>query len=54
MPGTIECVGKDSVDVVCGKDLLRIYAVQLEGKKRMAVKDFLLGYSLKQGMVLGE
>lgn len=54
VPGTIECVGKDSVDVVCGKDLLRIYAVQLEGKKRMAVKDFLLGYSLKQGMVLGE
>lgn len=54
LPGAIEAVRKDSFDVACGKDLLRVYAVQLEGKKRMAVKDFLLGYGAEQGMTLGE
>lgn len=54
LPGTVEAVRKDSIDVACGKNLLRIYRVQLEGKKRMSVKDFLLGYTIDQGMVLGE
>ncbi|MDE6972445.1 MAG: methionyl-tRNA formyltransferase [Lachnospiraceae bacterium] len=53
VPGTIETVGKDSVDVACGSGILRVYSLQLEGKKRMAVKDFLLGYTLEPGMVLG-
>ena len=53
LPGEITQVGKDFVDVACGKDILRIYSLQLEGKKRMAVKDFLLGYEIKQGMMLG-
>lgn len=53
LPGEITQVGKDYVDVTCGKDTLRIYSLQLEGKKRMAVKDFLLGYEIKQGMILG-
>lgn len=52
-PGEITQVGKDFVDVSCGKDTLRIYSLQLEGKKRMAVKDFLLGYDMQQGMTLG-
>ncbi len=53
IPGTIETVRKDSVDVACGSGILRVYSLQLEGKKRMAVKDFLLGYTLEPGMVLG-
>lgn len=52
-PGEVAQVGKDFVDVSCGKDTLRIYSLQLEGKKRMAVKDFLLGYEIRQGMTLG-
>lgn len=52
-PGRVEQVGKDFLDVACGKDALRIYSLQLEGKKRMAVKDFLLGYEVSQGMVMG-
>lgn len=52
-PGEIRQVGKDFLDVVCGKDSLRIYSLQLEGKKRMAVKDFLLGYEMSPGMILG-
>ena len=39
IPGTIETVRKDSVDVACGSGILRVYSLQLEGKKRMAVKD---------------
>lgn len=51
-PGTVLKVGKDFIDVVCGRDLLRIREIQPEGKKRMSVKDFLLGYELKPGMRL--
>lgn len=52
-PGTVEGVEKSYLDVACGKGVLRIYSLQLEGKKRMAVKDFLLGYEIKPGMTLG-
>lgn len=53
LPGEIVRVGKDFLDVACKKDSLRIFSLQLEGKKRMAVKDFLLGYEIEQGMTLG-
>ncbi len=53
-PGEITRVNKESFDVETGKDLLRIYTLQLEGKKRMQVKDFLLGYQVKPGMRLGQ
>ncbi|MCR5157109.1 MAG: methionyl-tRNA formyltransferase [Butyrivibrio sp.] len=52
-PGTITAVGKDSFDVLTGEGILRILEVQLEGKKRMTVKDFLLGYHLSEGYKLG-
>jgi methionyl-tRNA formyltransferase len=38
---------------MCGKDALRIWDVQLEGKKRMNVKDFLLGCAVELGEKLG-
>jgi len=53
VPGTVKCVEKDHLDVACGKGALRIYSLQLEGKRRMAVRDFLLGYEVKPGMMLG-
>ena len=53
-PGTVERVQKDSIDVATGKGLLQIRSLQLEGKKRMAVRDFLLGYEIKPGQCLGE
>ncbi len=53
VPGTVKCVEKDYLDVACGKGALRIYSLQLEGKRRMAVKDFLLGYEIEPGMMLG-
>ncbi|MCM1123531.1 MAG: hypothetical protein NC416_13190 [Eubacterium sp.] len=36
-----------------GDGILKITAVQPEGKKRMAVRDFLLGYPVKAGEKLG-
>lgn len=52
-PGTIVAVAKDSIDVACGKGVLRIYELQLEGKKRMDAKSFLLGNQWRVGMFLG-
>ncbi len=52
-PGTIVSVGKDFFDVACGSGNLRIYELQLEGKKRMDTKSFLLGNPWRAGMLLG-
>ncbi len=51
-PGTVIRVEKDAFFVQTGKGALKILAVQPEGKKRMAVKDFLLGYPMKPGETL--
>ena len=48
-PGTVVCVEKDAFYVQTGEGILKILTVQPEGKKRMAVKDFLLGYQIKPG-----
>jgi methionyl-tRNA formyltransferase len=53
-PGTIVGVGKDAVYVKTGNGVLRLLSLQLEGKKRMAVKDFLLGCRMQAGERLGE
>lgn len=53
-PGTIVRVNKDSVDVATGNGVLRILELQLEGKKRMDTKSFLLGNAWKAGMMLGQ
>lgn len=52
--GSIVMVLKDAFYVATGEGLLKVTEVQLEGKRRMKVKDFLLGCPLKRGMLLGE
>lgn len=52
--GTVAKVEKDSFTVNTSKGQLRIKQVQLEGKKRMWVKDFLLGCKMEAGEKLGE
>ncbi len=47
--GTVSEVTRDSFLVNTGNGLLEIFEVQLEGKKRMLVKDFLLGYEINVG-----
>ena len=51
-PGTVIAVEKDAIYVQTGEGALKLTEVQLEGKKRMAVKDFLLGYPVQPGEVL--
>lgn len=54
VPGMILGVEKEAFYVRAGEGVLRILSVQMEGKKRMAVKDFLLGYPIQAGERLGE
>ena len=54
VPGTVVTTGKDYFSVVCGDGILDIKEVQLEGKKRMKVSDFLNGTRLNPGDVLGK
>ena len=42
-------MAKDSFTVQTGEGQLQVTSVQLEGKKRMAVKDFLLGVHMETG-----
>lgn len=53
-PGEIIAVTKDYIDVSTNNGALRIYELQLEGKKRMTTHDFLLGVKLQPGEKLGE
>lgn len=54
VPGEILAVDRDSVTVAAGDGALRIYELQMEGKKRMTAHDFLLGVKLQAGERLGE
>lgn len=47
--GTVAAVTKDAIVVNTGVNKLKITTCQLEGKKRMSVKDFLLGYTVEVG-----
>ena len=49
--GEVVDVTKDSFLVMTGNGFLAIKDVQLEGKKRMDVKSFLLGNTIEKGMV---
>lgn len=52
-PGEVVLVTKEDIHVQTGKGVLVLKEVQLEGKKRMPVRDFLLGYQVKEGEILG-
>lgn len=52
-PGTVIRVDGSAFFVKTGDGVLKITEVQLEGKKRMSVKDFLLGAKIQAGDVLG-
>ena len=49
--GIVAWVGSDFIEVGTGKDSFLIQEVQLEGKKRMNVRDFLSGHSIPVGTV---
>lgn len=51
--GVVCAVEKDYFDVAAGEGILRIFELQLEGKKRMNTHDFLLGVKMHPGDRLG-
>lgn len=53
-PGVVIRVTRETIEVQTGNGVLILKSVQPEGKKRMAVRDFLLGYPVKPGEKLGE
>lgn len=50
--GKVKTDGKTCFMVACDGGYLSVNELQLEGKKRMKVEDFLRGYSIKEGTVL--
>ena len=51
-PGTIVEADPSGIKVKCGSGVLVIKELQLPGKKRTSVKDFLLGHNIEKGTIL--
>lgn len=52
--GTVSKLEKDSFSVACGDGkLLKITAIQMQGKKMMSVSDYLKGNKISTGIILG-
>ncbi len=54
LPGTVLAVDGSGITVACGEGVLRLTELQRAGGKRLAVADFLRGFSVLPGAVLGE
>jgi methionyl-tRNA formyltransferase len=52
-PGCIVNVGPEGIRVATGKGHLILKEIQAEGKKRLLVRDFLLGHPVEPGTILG-
>ncbi len=50
--GTIVNVSEQGIDVACRKRILRIKEIQMPGKKRVAVSDYLKGNTIEKGWIL--
>ncbi len=51
-PGRILEVSDEGIDIACGSGILRAEQIQLPGKKRVAVKDFLRGNHIEKDCIL--
>ena len=52
-PGTILDAGPEGIDIAAGGRILRVCRLQMPGKKRTEVKEYLKGNSIEIGTVLG-
>ena len=50
-PGEVVWVGSDFIEVETGKDSYLIEEIQLEGKRKMTIREFLSGHSISVGAV---
>ena len=53
VPGTVLQADRSGLAVACRGGSLLIEELQLEGKKRLSARDFLAGYNIIQGTILG-
>ncbi len=51
-PGTVLRAGEEGLDISCGGRVLRVIEIQMPGKKRVFVKDYLRGNSIAAGTLL--
>lgn len=51
-PGRVVWLGSDFIEVATGRGLFLIEEVQLEGKRKMSVRDFLSGHPIAVGTIL--
>jgi methionyl-tRNA formyltransferase len=52
-PGEVVTVDAHSIEVACGVGSLRLLEMQLEGKRRIATPEFLRGFPLTRGTIVG-
>ena len=52
-PGCVTEVSDEGICAACGSGTLKITEIQMPGKKRMAVKDYLRGNRIEKGTILG-
>lgn len=52
MPGSVLSVSESGIVIQTGNGIIEIFELQLEGKKAMAVKDFIKGYNGLEGKML--
>jgi len=53
MPGTIVSVEKDGFGILTGEGILFVKELQIEGKRKMTTEEFLRGFTVVTGTVLG-
>ena len=51
-PGEIIEINHDGIIVVTGDSVLKITEIQIAGKKKMAMEEFLRGYKVETGVIL--
>jgi len=54
IPGTVLEAGKDGIEVACAGGSVILEELQLEGKKRLPVREFLAGCRIDPGTILGK
>ncbi len=50
--GTVLYAGDEGMEIACGGQILKVTEIQVPGKKRVAVKDYLRGNAIEVGTVL--
>ena len=53
-PGVVLAAGREGIEVACDSGSIIIEELQLEGKKRLAAREFLAGYPITPGLCLGK